>query len=1071
MQMPCQSYTSSIPEFDEQNEDNSDSEDEQSVGTIKEDFGGSDGEMEGENNVSVIPDTVREEENFQVEVEESLQYPPGFTPCDVKAAGLDKNTTGINETSGVGGEKLDSISVGSRNCKKVDIKRTRGSLLTVMEELIKVGLNPKAKKDWVKEICVSHKVNFLTLQETKMESITLFDVKCSWGNFAFDHVYSPAVGNSGGILCVWEKSLFNKINSTVLDYFVMIRGTWVCSGVNLLIISVYAPHEFSEKKMLWDYLGQVITKWNGEVIVMGDFNEVRYKNERYGSVFHAHGADAFNNFLSNANLQEIPLGGCAFTWCHISASKTSKLDRFLMSKGLLSANLNFSAITLDRYLSDHRPIMLRESFHDYGPIPFRSFHYWFEIDGFEEMISKAWYESPAIEVNPMLKLMYKMKFLIREWNAIQEVDKVDNMEVAQKAKIKWAIEGDENTKYYNRILNKKRNQLAIRGVLKDGIWIENLNLVKSEFLLHFKNRFQKPCSVRPVLDMTFPRQLSAMQQIDMESNVSYQEIKRAMWDCGVDKSPGPDGFTFGFIRRFWSLLEKDVVAAVKYFFTSDTFPKGCKASFIALIMKIPDAKMSLHLSFKRVEGAGMFNGIMFNFSMLLSHMFYADDAIFMGQWSNRNIDTLIYMLKCFQRASGLSINLSKSSKVGGCMSRIKSWDEVMEKMVNRLSKWKMKTLSIGGRLTLFKAVLRSMPIYHMSIFKVPISILQHMESIRCHFFNGSDLNSKKSTWVSWNKVLASKEKGLGKAGHASIWCDIIKEMDRVATQGIDLVSMMQMKIGNGSNTGVEFEQWRDMLESLDGVLLSPVEDRWIKEVPIKVNINAWKVSLDGLPTRWNISRRGMDIPSILCLLCELAIETSKHLFFECAVVKDIFRKICNCFLAPPLRVTTVVSGYCGDSESELGWGKTMMGVVSCGAVISGGGWGWWWRWRSMMVDRVDGSIIWWKRSNLAGCNKEEFGLIEYPKSMCDIWRNYTYYDQLVDLNGEVGYVCTKTMEFWLLNHKKEWVPHCRFKEKIVPHGFLIDVIGCWNKDGDILIKIISGDPLYAFYVYNLKSGD
>nr|GEY40455.1 RNA-directed DNA polymerase, eukaryota [Tanacetum cinerariifolium] len=58
---------------------------------------------------------------------------------EVKAAGLDKNTTGINESSGVGGEKLDSVSVGSRNCKKVDIKRTGGSLLTVMEELIKVG--------------------------------------------------------------------------------------------------------------------------------------------------------------------------------------------------------------------------------------------------------------------------------------------------------------------------------------------------------------------------------------------------------------------------------------------------------------------------------------------------------------------------------------------------------------------------------------------------------------------------------------------------------------------------------------------------------------------------------------------------------------------------------------------------------------------------------------------------------------------------------------------------------------------------------------------------------------------
>nr|GEX06703.1 hypothetical protein [Tanacetum cinerariifolium] len=88
--------------------------------------------------------------------------------------------------------------------------------------------------------------------------------------------------------------------------------------------------------------------------------------------------------------------------------------------------------------------------------------------------------------------------------------------------------------------------------------------------------------------------------------------------------------------------------------------------------------------------------------------------------------------------------------------------------------------------------------------------------------------------------------------------------------------------------------------------------------------------------------------------------------------------------------------------------------------------------------------------------KEDFGLIDPPKRMCD--KDSCRY-QVDDLNGEVGYMCTRTMEVWLLKHKKEWVPHCRFKEKIVPHGFLIDVIGCWNKDGDILIKIINGDPL------------
>ena len=71
----------------------------------------------------------------------------------------------------------------------------------------------------------------------------------------------------------------------------------------------------------------------------------------------------------------------------------------------------------------------------------------------------------------------------------------------------------------------------------------------------------------------------------------------------------------------------------------------------------------------------------------------------------------------------------------------------------------MKTLSIGGRLTLLKSVIGSMPIYHMSIFMVPMKVLHRMESIRCHFFNGIDLDSKKSIWVKWNNVLTSKEKG------------------------------------------------------------------------------------------------------------------------------------------------------------------------------------------------------------------------------------------------------------------------------------------------------------------------
>ncbi|GJR67919.1 hypothetical protein Tco_0013984 [Tanacetum coccineum] len=77
-------------------------------------------------------------------------------------------------------------------------------------------------------------------------------------------------------------------------------------------------------------------------------------------------------------------------------------------------------------------------------------------------------------------------------------------------------------------------------------------------------------------------------------------------------------------------------------------------------------------------------------------------------------------------------------KPGDDMSKIKSWDEVTSKISSHLSKWKLNTIYIGGRLTLLKMVLISIPLYHMSIFKVPIGVLNKLESIHRKFFNGVD---------------------------------------------------------------------------------------------------------------------------------------------------------------------------------------------------------------------------------------------------------------------------------------------------------------------------------------------
>nr|GEZ96000.1 RNA-directed DNA polymerase, eukaryota [Tanacetum cinerariifolium] len=182
---------------------------------------------------------------------------------------------------------------------------------------------------------------------------------------------------------------------------------------DMMIIAIYAPQDNREKQSLWEYLQQVISKWRGEVIIMGDFNEVRFKTDRFGCNYNSLGAQRFNAFIMGSGLVEVTLGGSHFTWCHKSATKISKLDRFLVSKSVLRVFPNINAITLERHLSDHRPILLKENHYDYGPTPFRFFHHWLEIDGFSKIVEDIWKDSPCVGNNAISILMGKLRYLKR----------------------------------------------------------------------------------------------------------------------------------------------------------------------------------------------------------------------------------------------------------------------------------------------------------------------------------------------------------------------------------------------------------------------------------------------------------------------------------------------------------------------------------------------------------------------------------------------------------------------------------------------------------------------------------
>nr|GEU85267.1 hypothetical protein [Tanacetum cinerariifolium] len=126
--------------------------------------------------------------------------------------------------------------------------------------------------------------------------------------------------------------------------------------------------------------------------------------------------------------------------------------------------------------------------------------------------------------------------------------------------------------------------------------------------------------------------------------------------------------------------------------------------------------------------------------------------------------------------------------------------------------------------------------------------------------------------------------------------------------------------------GVERQQWTDMLSILGTVILSPSFDhwvcglngdgtfrvkdirailddmflpsaseatRWVKYIPIKINVFNWRARLDRLPARCNLLNRGVVLESSLCPICGLVPEDAQHIFFQCELAKSVLLRICR----------------------------------------------------------------------------------------------------------------------------------------------------------------------------------
>ncbi|KAK1423484.1 hypothetical protein QVD17_18787 [Tagetes erecta] len=521
---------------------------------------------------------------------------------------------------------------------------------------------------------------------------------------------------------------------------------------------------------------------------------------------------------------------------------------------------------------------------------------------------------------------------------LAEIHNIKSMDLKQKSRCKWIKEGDENSSYFHRTINCNQSRKRINGMMSNGQWLTNPEDIKNHIVSFFELKFSEPLLDRPTLSSDGFKCLDPLTAHEIITPFSANEIKRAVWDCGGDKAPGPDSFTFKFFKRYWNIFELDFANIMSYFYSSCKINRGCNSSFITLIPKINDpqdmpdyrpinligainkvvskvlanrlknvlplvvsdsqsayiegrsildgplvvneamawikkmkmkalmlkvdlekafdslswsfldmimshmqfpplwrkwilgtlsnarssilvngsptrefcikrgvrqgdplspflfilAMEALNVVMTKANSLGTFRGISIHHNgPTLSHLFFADDAIFMGEWSERNALNLTRILRCFYLASGLKVNYKKSRifglgvvendvnnmaivlncqvgklpfkylgiPMGANMNHIKNWKDVIDIFESRLSSWKANALSFGGRITLLKSVLGSLPIYYFSLFKAPIHVIECLEKLRKKFLWSGNNPSAKIHWLKWDRIMAPKNMG------------------------------------------------------------------------------------------------------------------------------------------------------------------------------------------------------------------------------------------------------------------------------------------------------------------------
>ncbi|KAK8713402.1 hypothetical protein V6N13_148620 [Hibiscus sabdariffa] len=155
------------------------------------------------------------------------------------------------------------------------------------------------------------------------------------------------------------------------------------------LVNVYAPNDVNERGAFSDSLSDILKTLHTPVIPGGDFNMVKNMDERLGVTNDSNAMKRFVDFINCNGMVDLPMSGNCFTWFRAgSIASASKIDRFLLSTDICCWFPLASQKVLNRGLSDHCTVLLKEEHVVVRHKTFKWSNHWADDPDFDKMIKE-----------------------------------------------------------------------------------------------------------------------------------------------------------------------------------------------------------------------------------------------------------------------------------------------------------------------------------------------------------------------------------------------------------------------------------------------------------------------------------------------------------------------------------------------------------------------------------------------------------------------------------------------------------------------------------------------------------